>query len=422
MKRNNCTLAYRSPARRSAPLPTFARLLLIFTCAGSLAACGAPKTTAPSTTSAPHQPAAPLSVAATVETTQVPHAGDAADDPAVWVHPSNPALSTVIGTDKKGGLAIYDLNGQQIQYLPDGSMNNVDIRAGFPLGGQSVALVAASNRDSTIALYRVNPTTHQLENVAAHVIATGAGYGACMYHSPTTGKFYYFVNSETGQVEQWELFDNGAGKVDAAKVRAFAIGSQTEGCVADDQLGHFYIGEEDEGIWKYGAEPSAGDTRTQVDKTGSSGHLTADIEGLTIYDAGGGHGYLIASSQGDSIYVVYRRDGANSYVATFQIVTAGRIDAVSETDGIAVTSVNLGPAFPQGMFIAQDGKNDDCNQNFKFVPWHSIAAAIGQAPSSDRDPPSGAARRLTLATLHASAAAPTLIEIDTFLPIISVGC
>jgi 3-phytase len=57
--------------------------------------------------------AAPVSVLATVETTPVPDATDAADDMAIWIHPTNPALSTVLGTDKlaSGGLGVYDLAG-----------------------------------------------------------------------------------------------------------------------------------------------------------------------------------------------------------------------------------------------------------------------------------------------------------------------
>jgi 3-phytase len=344
--------------------PALAGLLLALAIA--LANCGVP------TPGQVTQPLAPV-----VETVQVPHEGDAADDSAIWVHPSNPLLSTVIGTDKKGGLAVYDLAGRQIQYLPDGEMNNVDIRNGFSLGGQPVALVTAGNRtNDTIAIYQVNPATRTLENVAARAITTLTVYGSCMYRSSTSG-FYYFVNSEQGQVQQWKLSGTSAGKVDAALVREFDVGSQTEGCVADDQLGHFYIGEESTGIWKYGAEPSAGSTRTQVDKTGSGGHLTADVEGLTIYQASPATGYLIASNQGDNSYVIYRREGANAYVATFEIVAGNGIDAVSGTDGIDVSSANLGPAFPQGMFVAQDGNNDDCNQNFKFVPWHTIAANLG---------------------------------------------
>ena len=41
-------------------------------------------------------------VTATVETEPVPHSGDSADDPAIWIHPTDPAQSTIIGTDKHG--------------------------------------------------------------------------------------------------------------------------------------------------------------------------------------------------------------------------------------------------------------------------------------------------------------------------------
>ena len=58
----------------------------------------------------------------------VPHDGDAADDPAVWVNPDDPSKSVIVGTDKEGGLMVYDLAGRQLQYLPVGDMNNVDVR------------------------------------------------------------------------------------------------------------------------------------------------------------------------------------------------------------------------------------------------------------------------------------------------------
>jgi 3-phytase len=373
-------------------------------CVAILAGCGF----APAT---PAQPAAEQgpSAQAAVETEPVPHSGDAADDPAIWVHPSDPAQSTIIGTDKQGGLAVYDLAGKQLQYLADGDINNVDVRAGFPLGGQPVALVTASDRtDKSILIYRVNPATRQLEPVAARKIITVGGYGACMYHSSISGKYYYFVNSERGEVEQWELFDNGAGAVDATRVRSFGVGSQTEGCVADDQLGHFYIGEETAGIWKYGAEPSAGDARTSVDTTGAGGHLVADVEGLAIYHGRGGSGYLIASSQGSSSFVLYRREGDNAYVATFTIAAGDAIDAVSETDGIDVTSADLGPAFPQGVFVAQDGKNDQGNQNFKLVPWRAITAAIGQT----------AGQRATFAELRSATAVSSLRQKPDAVPML----
>jgi 3-phytase len=311
-------------------------------------------------------------VSATVETQPMPHSGDSADDPAIWIHPSRPEMSTIIGTDKKGGLAVYDLAGRQIQYLPDGEMNNVDIRSRFMLAGRSIDLVTAGNRsDNRIAIYRVNPESRQLEDVAARKITTLETYGSCMYRSSRSGRYYYFVNDKRGQVQQWELFDNG-GKVDARRVRQFKVGSQTEGCVADDELCFFYIAEETVGIWKYSGEPDSGEARTLVDKTGAGGHLVPDVEGLAIAGFANRTGYLIASSQGTSSYMVYRREGNNSFVKTFRIVEGNGVDAVDNTDGIDVTTASLGPAFPHGVFVAQDGRNDRGNQNFKLVPWNLV--------------------------------------------------
>ena len=86
-------------------------------------------------------------VVPTVETTPVSHSGDAADDAAIWVNPSDPARSTIIGTDKLGGIAVYDLAGTQLQYRDENvTYNHVDLRTDFPLGDQRVALVTASDR------------------------------------------------------------------------------------------------------------------------------------------------------------------------------------------------------------------------------------------------------------------------------------
>jgi 3-phytase len=311
-------------------------------------------------------------VMATVETDPVPNGGDAADDPAIWVNPNDPAQSVIIGTDKRGGLAVYELSGKQIQYLPDGQMDNVDLRDGFKLDGQTVAIVTASNRkDNSIAIYKINPQSRTLENVAARKIKHGLTvYGMCMYRSAKTGKIYYFGTSKSGEVEQWELFESN-GKVDAKKARNFKLGSVVEGCVADDELGHFYVAEEAVGIWKFGAEPETGSEHTQVAKVGD-GHLFADVEGLAIAYGKDGAGYLIASSQGNHSYVVYRREGNNEFVKKFRVGASEGVDGCEETDGIDVTTANLGPSFPHGVFVVQDGFNDKGNQNFKLVPLQTI--------------------------------------------------
>jgi 3-phytase len=325
---------------------------------------------------------AAFSVSATVETTAI---GADQDDPAIWIHPSNPALSLVIGTIKSSGLAVYNLDGGLVQHVnQDGGMNNVDLRYNFPLGGETVDLVVATNRDSpinTLAMYRVNPVTRNLQNVTADPPITpilSEVYGTCMYLSPHNGKYYAFITSKAGIVEQWELFDNGAGKVTGVLKRSFDAGMAVEGCVADDVYAHLYVAEEDVGIWKYGAEPGDGDARTDVDTTTSGGHLTADVEGLTIYYTSANTGYLLASSQSVSEYVIYDRLSPNNYISTFNIVPGNGIDGTIKTDGIDISNAALGPLFPQGVFVADDGNDDAGDSNFKLVPWQNIAA--GPAP------------------------------------------
>ncbi|MBL7154065.1 MAG: phytase, partial [Phycisphaerae bacterium] len=99
-------------------------------------------------------------VMATVETDPVPHAGDRADDATVWVHPTDPNRSVIIGTDKDdtaGGLVVYDLAGKQMSFTTGGKMNNVDVRYNFPLGGKEVDIIAVGNRtDDSIAVYTID--------------------------------------------------------------------------------------------------------------------------------------------------------------------------------------------------------------------------------------------------------------------------
>ena len=181
--------------------------------------------------------AAAVTVSASVETEPVQSYGDAADDPAIWVHPVDPALSLIIGTQKKRGINVYDLSGHLIQSRADGRINNVDLRYGFELGGRPVAVVTGSNRSSdSISTWIVDEATRTLVEAADGIIDTGMSdpYGLCMYKSPKSGLFYVFVNDTDGLVRQWELRDNGNGKVAMTAVREFQLESQTEGCVADE--------------------------------------------------------------------------------------------------------------------------------------------------------------------------------------------
>jgi 3-phytase len=331
-------------------------------------------------------------VMATVETAAVDDYGDAADDPAIWVHPTDSAQSVIIGTDKKRGLYVYDLSGKTLQMIPDGRINNVDLRHGFNWGRTSEAIVAVSNRtNQSLALYKVNPTTRKLESVGAS-IASGFRdpYGLCMYRSAKSGDVYVFMNdSDNGAYKQW-LLRVDKDRLTASVVREFTVGSQAEGCAADDETGALYIAEEDIGLWRYEAEPDGADRRVRIDDTTERGHLRADVEGVSIYYGERGEGYLIVSNQGADNYAIYGRGAGNAYIGHFAIVAnpSLRIDGASETDGLDVISTPLGTMFPFGVFVAQDGRNITPSepQNFKLVPWERIAAAMSLQKSTGWNP------------------------------------
>lgn len=341
--------------------------------------------------------------------------GDA-DDPAIWLHPTDPSLSLVLGTLKNAGLGVYDLDGKVLQSILPGDVryNNVDLLYGFNLGGQSVDLAIASDRlNDTLAIFKIDPTTRLLENVAAPdrgTIFTPVGessngsttaYGLTSFISPFSNKNYVFVSQrETSNVAQLELFDNGSGKVSAKSVRSLTLpipeggeleDAQVEGMVADNGLGYLYVGQENRGIWKFSAEPSSSSNGVLIDAVKPEGsNLEADVEGLTIYYGSDGKGYLLASSQGDNTFAVYNRTAGNDYLGSFGVGAFGDIDAVQESDGAAVINVPLGSKFPFGLFVTQDGSNDpevlffneedqefeNVSSNFKFVSWENIANAF----------------------------------------------
>ena len=319
-------------------------------------------------------------VVAVAETEPTPRGknDDSADDPAIWINPSNVEESVVIGTDKKGGLATYNLDGALLNYYEVGKMNNCDLRYGFSLGSDTIDILAASNRSShSLSLYKISEGG-VLDSIHARTIKsemTDDVYGLCMYKSPVTGKYFVFMNSKAGEIEQWELLANNQ-LIDAKLVRSFSVNTQTEGMVADDSTAIVYIGEEVAGIHKFDAEPGGSNEGKLIALSSEENkNIKYDIEGLTIYPTDSVNGYLIASSQGNYSYAVFERQGDNKYLGSFRIVD-GVIDGVEETDGIDVTNVSLGKDYPKGMFVVQDGYNYEgkklLSQNYKFISWAEI--------------------------------------------------
>ncbi len=326
--------------------------------------------------SVPPTPESPVQLSARVQTDGVPSLGDAADDPAIWVHPSEPARSRVLGTDKKGGLLAYDLQGKQLQDLRVGRLNNVDVRSGFQLGERKVDLAVASNRDhNTLHLFAIDPANGELSDIGQVQTPLKEIYGLCLFKE-AKGAIHAIANDKDGRFVQYRL-DGHGGKAAGELVRSFSTRTQSEGCVADDRNQRLFVAEEDVAVWTLDARAEVPAQLEQVIAVG--GLVKDDIEGLALYH-GAKRDYLVISSQGNDRYVVVEAQAPYRLRGSFQVgLDAARgIDGASETDGLEVTSANLGGPWAQGMLVVQDGRKrmPEGNQNYKYVPWADIAKAL----------------------------------------------
>lgn len=316
-------------------------------------------------------------VTASVQTAPVAQSGDAADNPAIWVPPNDPSASLVLATDKKRGLAVYDLQARELQFLPVGCINNVDLRQAVRLGNERLDIAAASQRDEHDIVLFVIGADRQVSELAHVPLGYENIHGLCMRRTGL-GEPEVFVNDKDGRFLQLRVERDAAGAVVARRLREFRVASQPEGCVVDDVLNTLFAGEEKRGVWALSADAvnAQGTDRRLVLPVGELPR--ADVDGMAIH-RGAGQAYLVVSSQGNDSYVVLDATAPYRVRGAFRIgikVLAG-IDGASETDGLDITASPL-PGFAQGMLVVQDGRKrwPEGPQNFKYLPWADVARAL----------------------------------------------
>lgn len=315
-------------------------------------------------------------VQAKVQTTPVPNVGDAADDPAIWYNEEIPTASRILGTDKQGGLQVYSLDGKEQQYLAVGRLNNVDIRPNFNWDGQRVDLAVATNRDhNSLHLFAIEKKTGHVSEIGQAQTSLKDIYGLCLYQNKQ-GDIYAIPSDKDGTFIQYHL-SALKNKVNAKEIQKFSVRTQPEGCVVDDKNDQIFLGEEDRAVWQKSLLQN--NSNLQEVATVGKNQIQDDIEGMGLYH-GKKQSYLVVSSQGNNSYAVMEAHAPYRYRGSFKIVmnSVEQIDAVSETDGLDVTSHNLGGVWEKGMLVVQDGHKvmPEDHQNFKYVPWSEISEKL----------------------------------------------
>lgn len=312
---------------------------------------------------------AAIPVAAAAETAPMIGRGDRADDPAVWVDATDPAKSLILGTNKEEGLHVYDLSGAQLQMLPVGRLNNIDVRGPLAVG--------SNDETNSLSWFRRGAGAEPLVHVADTPTNKIEPYGVCA--GMVDGAYYAAPTYKDGQVQLWRLDDLNAVTLQPVLARTIQLGGQLEGCVFDDDRATLFIGEEEHGIWSVDlSDPNS--SPVSVDTIAAGHGLVADVEGISLWLGEEGAGYLVASAQAADRFVLYDRASPHAPRGVVRIVGSadGAIDPVSHTDGLDVTSAPL-PGYPRGLMVVQDDGNpaSGVDQNFKLVDWSRVEAALG---------------------------------------------
>lgn len=297
------------------------------------------------------------------------------DDPAIWINPEDASKSMIIGTDKdtNGGLYAFDLNGKIVnKVLGLKRPNNVDIEYGFILNGKKTDIAAVTERETNkVKLY----TLPELKEVGEFSVFDGeterSPMGISMYKNSKTGDIFAIVGRKSGPKDgylwQYKLSEKN-GSITGEVVRKFGKYSglkEIESIAVDDAMGYIYYSDEQFGVHKYYADPAKGNEELLVF---GNGDFKSDVEGISIYPTSEKTGYILVSNQQNDTFNVYLRENpAKGRIAEIPVSTL-------ESDGSEVTSVNLGPKFPKGVFVAMSN-----GRIFHLYDWRVVEKKIQSA-------------------------------------------
>ena len=319
------------------------------------------------------------------------------DDPAIWVHPSDPSRSLILGTMKvaapAGAVVAFGMDGQIRQVISGiDRPNNIDVEYGMPLGGRRVDIAVVTERLARqLRVFRIEPADGRLVDIGGLPILegqtgeAGAPMGIALYRRSRDEAIFAIVAPKEGPRQgylwQYRLIDSGGGRLAAKFVRRFGNFSATsvreeneiEAVAVDDALGYVYYSDEADGVHKWHADPDHADAGRELAHFAKTG-FRGDREGIAIYALTDNTGYIVVTDQldEDSEYHFYPREGEagapHDHSREIAVVRGG----ADATDGIEISSHALGPGLPQGAFVAMNSGP----RNFLVFRWQDVTPAL----------------------------------------------
>ncbi|MCL6260570.1 phytase [Aquiflexum sp. TKW24L] len=307
------------------------------------------------------------------------------DDPAIWINPTDPSKSLIIGTDKDadGALFVFDLTGKKIDSLIVRGLqrpNNVDVSYGLKMGDRLVDFAVTGERMTSKLRFYSLPDMKEIQvgGIEIYEGETGEMYrdlmGVAVYHDKSNGKHYVIAGRKTGPTDgtylwQYEIKGSETG-ITLDLVRKFGNYSgkkEIEAIAVDNELGFIYYSDEGVGVRKYYADPAKGNDELALFATEG---FTQDHEGISIYKLDDATGYILVSDQEVNQFHVFPREGAPTNPHQHDLITIIKTSTVS-SDGSEVTSLPLNSTFTKGLFVAM---SDD--KTFQLYKWEDLAGDL----------------------------------------------
>ena len=167
------------------------------------------------------------------------------------------------------------------RYLPEGNFNNVDLRTGA-WGRDDLTIAVASGRQpAELVVFELDHASSSLRLVGRNEPVVDEPYGVYLYLDES-GQPWAVLNGKDGLFVQFELHPDQS----VSEARRWRTRTQPEGCVADDDTGLLYVGEENHGVWTLLADPRQPAELAVFAKV-ADGILSADVEGMALYRAPG---------------------------------------------------------------------------------------------------------------------------------------
>lgn len=282
------------------------------------------------------------------------------DDPAIWIDPQHPEQSIIFGTDKDTDGAIYAFNLEG-EILPDKVIsnvkrpNNVDVEYGFDLNGDTIDILAFTEREGQALRVFSVPDMRALDGGGFPVfVGEPEGdfrlpMGIGLYKKSDTNTIYAIIGRKNGPTDgtylwQYALTADSLG-LQARQVRRFGQFSglnEIEAIAVDDEAGYVYYSDEGAGIRKYHADPEKGKKELAV--FGANG-FKEDMEGIAILSTGQEQGYIIVSDQQAGAIRIFNRTAPNAFIKSVRY-------QAKDTDGLEASAVDFGGLFPKGLLVA----------------------------------------------------------------------